>query len=171
MPSSPTAMALPARPVTGQLGHGGGFIGRCNGDGSRLVVQGNLSTVFWSSLPHQRHVPLEVFPGLARPWRENSWPVLVGGAASSAFIHAGHAAAICPATMISTPQDWRLPTKHGPSSSIAFSRLRSISRRRKCAERAPEARPGARDHRDDTYPLPNPFLVYWHADPLETEGT
>jgi MoxR-like ATPase len=140
---------------------------------SRVIVgQKHLLDRLLIALLTNGHVLLEGVPGLAKTL---SLKTLANGVALN-FKRLQFTPDMLPAdivgTMIYSPQDGEFRTKHGP----IFSNLILADEINRAPAKVQSALLEAMQERqvtigDETYPLPNPFLVLATQNPLEQEGT
>jgi MoxR-like ATPase len=137
-----------------------------------IVGQKHLLDRLLVALLTNGHVLLEGVPGLAKTL---ALKTLAGGIAVR-FKRLQFTPDMLPAdivgTMIYNPQDGAFRTKHGP----IFSNLILADEINRAPAKVQSALLEAMQERqvtigDETYPLPNPFLVLATQNPLEQEGT
>src|SRR4030081_795891 len=137
-----------------------------------IVGQKHLLDRLLVALLTNGHVLLEGVPGLAKTW---SIKTLASGL-SVRFKRLQFTPDMLPAdivgTMIYNPQDGAFRTKHGP----IFSNLILADEINRAPAKVQSALLEAMQERqvtigDETYALPNPFLVLATQNPLEQEGT
>jgi MoxR-like ATPase len=137
-----------------------------------IVGQKHLLDRLLVALLTNGHVLLEGVPGLAKTL---ALKTLAGGLAVR-FKRLQFTPDMLPAdivgTMIYNPQDGAFRTKHGP----IFSNLILADEINRAPAKVQSALLEAMQERqvtigDETYPLPNPFLVLATQNPLEQEGT
>src|SRR3979490_1502280 len=150
-----------------------GWIAPLQTETARVIVgQKHLLDRLLVALLTNGHVLLEGVPGLAKTLALKT----LASAVAVRFKRLQFTPDMLPAdivgTMIYNPQDGAFRTKHGP----IFSNLilaDEINRAPAKAQRAPLEAMQERQVTigDETYPLPNPFLVLATQNPLEQEGT
>jgi MoxR-like ATPase len=137
-----------------------------------IVGQRNLVDRLLVALLTNGHVLLEGVPGLAKTLALKT----LAGAVAVRFKRLQFTPDMLPAdivgTMIYNPQDGAFRTKHGP----IFSNLILADEINRAPAKVQSALLEAMQERqvtigDETYPLPNPFLVLATQNPLEQEGT
>src|SRR6204780_4212259 len=140
--------------------------------GRVIVGQKHLLDRLLIALLTNGHVLLEGVPGLAKTLALKS----LASCLSVRFKRLQFTPDMCPAdivgTMIYNPQDGAFRTKHGP----IFSNLILADEINRAPAKVQSALLEAMQERqvtigDETYPLPNPFLVLATQNPLEQEGT
>jgi MoxR-like ATPase len=137
-----------------------------------IVGQKHLLDRLLIALLTNGHVLLEGVPGLAKTLALKT----MAGAIAVRFKRLQFTPDMLPAdivgTMIYNPQDGAFRTKHGP----IFSNLILADEINRAPAKVQSALLEAMQERqvtigDETYPLPNPFLVLATQNPLEQEGT
>jgi MoxR-like ATPase len=137
-----------------------------------IVGQKHLLDRLLVALLTNGHVLLEGVPGLAKTLALKT----LAGAIAVRFKRLQFTPDMLPAdivgTMIYNPQDGAFRTKHGP----IFSNLILADEINRAPAKVQSALLEAMQERqvtigDETYPLPNPFLVLATQNPLEQEGT
>ena len=140
--------------------------------GRVIVGQQQLLDRLLIALLSNGHVLLEGVPGLAKTLALKT----LAGCIAVRFKRLQFTPDMLPAdivgTMIYNPQDGAFRTKHGPS----FSNLILADEINRAPAKVQSALLEAMQERqvtigDETYPLPNPFLVLATQNPLEQEGT
>ncbi len=137
-----------------------------------IVGQTHLLDTLLIALLTNGHVLLEGVPGLAKTLALKT----LAGCIAVRFKRLQFTPDMLPAdivgTMIYNPQDGEFRTKHGP----IFSNLILADEINRAPAKVQSALLEAMQERqvtigDETYPLPNPFLVLATQNPLEQEGT
>ena len=140
--------------------------------GRVIVGQSHLLDTLLIALLTNGHVLLEGVPGLAKTLALKS----LANCIAVRFKRLQFTPDMLPAdivgTMIYNPQDGEFRTKHGP----IFSNLILADEINRAPAKVQSALLEAMQERqvtigDETYPLPNPFLVLATQNPLEQEGT
>jgi MoxR-like ATPase len=149
------------------------WIGPLQQEMSRVIVgQKHLMDRLLVALLTNGHVLLEGVPGLAKTLALKT----LASAVAVRFKRLQFTPDMLPAdivgTMIYSPQDGAFRTKHGP----IFSNLILADEINRAPAKVQSALLEAMQERqvtigDETYPLPNPFLVLATQNPLEQEGT
>jgi MoxR-like ATPase len=149
------------------------WVGPLQQEMSRVIVgQKHLMDRLLVALLTNGHVLLEGVPGLAKTLALKT----LASAVAVRFKRLQFTPDMLPAdivgTMIYSPQDGAFRTKHGP----IFSNLILADEINRAPAKVQSALLEAMQERqvtigDETYPLPNPFLVLATQNPLEQEGT
>src|SRR6201998_765213 len=140
--------------------------------GRVIVGQKNLIDRLLVALLTNGHVLLEGVPGLAKTLALKTLASAVAVRFKRLQFTPGMLPADIVGTMIYNPQDGAFRTKHGP----IFSNLILADEINRAPAKVQSALLEAMQERqvtigDETYPLPNPFLVLATQNPLEQEGT